>query len=159
MQKGRDAFFLFILCTLLSACVSRTPYISKGFEAAKDTDVAIIESPVYITSIERRDKATGRKILKIPIYSEQTYWYWPHRLAPGYYCISYCAYAHATGTAVGRGCFDLQAGHIYRVERHSKTHEFAQIYLKDTTTGEIISDLGDFLSGVNLCPPPNGPVP
>ena len=155
MQLNRSIFILSLLYPLLSACVAKTPYISKGFENAKDTDVAIINStPVYLISIERRDKASGQLIQKIPIRfpGKEFYWYWPHRLAPGYYCLSYCSYSHATGTAIGEGCSELQAGHVYQVTQHSKTHEFCYIYLTDTTTGEIISDLGYFYPHQNLCP-------
>lgn len=161
MQIGRGVFLLVSLSVFLLGCVSRTPFVSKGYEDAKDAEVAIIERPVYINSIERRDKATGRTILKIPIRAEHNNVYWPHRLAPGYYCMSYCMYGHATGTAMGQGCFDLQAGHAYRLASHGKTHEFVRIYLKDTTTGEIISDLGIFYGRVNRCPPPlpYGPGP
>lgn len=125
----------------LSACASfEPPYVTKGYEEAAEIDVAIIKGSGFIDIVKHKDMETGtyadifNHACK-PMPAE-------FRLAPGNYCVFYSSYSYITGSPMGMGCFDLKAGHKYRVDTYIKTHHYSRIWFEDMTTDEIISDVG-----------------
>ena len=149
MRTGKSIFLIFISLHILPACIASNPaYVATGYENSEDTEVAVIAGSGFIHIVKAKDETTGAYVdiyrvsegahdaTKGPFFPSE------FRLAPGNYCVFYASYSYITGSPIGMGCFDLKAGHKYRVEPYVKTHDYSQIWFKDMTTGEIISDLG-----------------
>lgn len=142
MRIGKSIFLVISMVFILSACASfEPPYAAKGYEEAPDTDVAIIVGSRHIDIVKQRDERTGTYV---DIYhAAYQAMHSEFRLLPGSYCIFYSSsHTYITPGAIGMGCFDLEAGHQYRVDTYRKTRHYSRIWFEDMTTGAIISDVG-----------------